>query len=348
MEGLDFSQITIQQLITHRIGNKMKEEPLLLASEETITDPETEGLLLNYFLQPMKGEDMYAFTHSAELNMNEVYAFVTRLFGASENFIDTSQHIARLLFDCTTHPKIKSGDLNIVLFKDIIFEDEILDAVGLFKSESHSPFIKMDHSGTHFRINHDYGFEAKKVDKGCLILNTDKKDGYRMYIVDTINPSSDAVYWKDEFLQAKAVENEYYQTQQFLSLAKNYVTEEYATTFEVSKADQIDLLNRSVDFFKQHDTFDQQNFETSVLQDSEIIDSFRKFDTSYSTENGIERADQFDISSAAVKKQARFFKSVLKLDKNFHIYIHGDKDMIERGVDEDGRKYYKLYYDVEQ
>jgi hypothetical protein len=38
---------------------------------------------------------------------------------------------------------------------------------------------------------------------------------------------------------------------------------------------------------------------------------------------------------------------VLKLDKNFHIYIHGGRDMIERGVDESGRKYYKIYYNEE-
>ena len=52
----------------------------------------------------------------------------------------------------------------------------------------------------------------------------------------------------------------------------------------------------------------------------------------------------FDISSAAVKRQSRVFKSVLKLDKNFHIYIHGDRQLIERGTEKDGRKYYKIYY----
>jgi hypothetical protein len=45
----------------------------------------------------------------------------------------------------------------------------------------------------------------------------------------------------------------------------------------------------------------------------------------------IDREDGFSISAEAVKKQSRVFKSVLKLDKNFHIYIHGDKELIERG-----------------
>ncbi len=37
------------------------------------------------------------------------------------------------------------------------------------------------------------------------------------------------------------------------------------------------------------------------------------------------------------------FKSVLKLDKNFHNYIHRDRNKIEQAVDEKGRKYYNIY-----
>jgi hypothetical protein len=36
-------------------------------------------------------------------------------------------------------------------------------------------------------------------------------------------------------------------------------------------------------------------------------------------------------------------KQVVKLDKNFHIYIHGDKKNIEEGSDDKG-KFIKLYY----
>ena len=55
----------------------------------------------------------------------------------------------------------------------------------------------------------------------------------------------------------------------------------------------------------------------------------------------------FPISSAAVKQQARVFRSVLKLDRNFHIYIHGNRELIQQGKDADGRKFYKIYYDTE-
>lgn len=37
-------------------------------------------------------------------------------------------------------------------------------------------------------------------------------------------------------------------------------------------------------------------------------------------------------------------KRVLKLDKNFHVYIHGDASKIKIAEDEKG-KYIKLYFD---
>jgi hypothetical protein len=61
----------------------------------------------------------------------------------------------------------------------------------------------------------------------------------------------------------------------------------------------------------------------------------------------IDQQDNFAISADAVKRQARVFKSVLKLDTNFHLYIHGDREKIERGVDESGRKSDKIYYEQE-
>jgi hypothetical protein len=85
-----------------------------------------------------------------------------------------------------------------------------------------------------------------------------------------------------------------------------------------------------------------------VFEEEGMIDAFDRFGKAYKEEKSVAFDDHFDISTHAVKRQARVFKSVLKLDKNFHIYIHGDRDRIERGVDErTGRKFYKIYYDEE-
>jgi hypothetical protein len=57
-------------------------------------------------------------------------------------------------------------------------------------------------------------------------------------------------------------------------------------------------------------------------------------------------AEEFPISEAAVKKSQKHFKSIIKLDKNFHIYIHGDKSKIKQDQDETG-KFYKVYFEKE-
>ena len=48
------------------------------------------------------------------------------------------------------------------------------------------------------------------------------------------------------------------------------------------------------------------------------------------------------INDAAVKKTSRILKSVIKLDKNPYIYIHGDRKLIQQGQDENG-KYYIIF-----
>jgi hypothetical protein len=347
MTGLDFTQATLVQLITHHIGNKLKEEKYKLSNEITLVKPETREFLLKYFLSTLKAEEVYSFTHPVQLHQNDVFAAAESLFKDPDSFIETSQHLAKLLYEYSVHPKILEGELNVALFSEAVLDGKKLQAIGIFKSEKHVPFLKMNSKSSKFVIDHDFGFEIDRIDKGCLIFNTQKIDGYRVFIIDNASKAEEAKYWKDDFLKVKPVANEFHQTQQFMSITKDFVTKKLSEDSNVSKADKIDLLNRSVDYFKTHDSFDKKEFEKDVLQDSGIIRSFRNFDSNYRDKNNIELEDSFDISLSAVKKQARVFKSVLKLDKNFHIYIHGNRDLIEQGVDQDGRKYYKIYFEKE-
>lgn len=344
---LDFTQVELQQLITHHVGNKLRDENYLLSNEVTTFEEETKNFILKYFLLTVKAEEFYSFNHSVKLELNDIYSVTENIFSNQKKFIPNSQSIAKLLYEQSMHPKIKEGELNIAYFSNVVLDDEVVEAIGIFKSETDVPFLKMRNQKSKFTIKHEYGFEIKGVDKGCIIFNTDQKNGYRILIIDNANKSAEAQYWKDDFLKVKPVANEFHQTNQFLGIAKNFVTKQLDEDFEVSKADKIDLLNRSVEYFKTHESFDKKEFEKEVFQDAGIIKSFRNFDNNYRQENEIELTDNFDISPQAVKKQARVFKSVLKLDKNFHIYIHGNPEMIEQGVEKDGRKYYKIYYDRE-
>lgn len=347
MTTLDFTQVELQQLITHHVGNKLRDEKYLLSSEATTFEEETKNFLLKYFLLPAKAEEFYSFTHSVKLELNDIFSVAENIFTSPKKFIPNSQNIAKLLYEQSMHPKIKEGELNIAYFLNVVLDDEVVEAIGIFKSETDVPFLKMKNQKSKFNINHDYGFEIKGVDKGCIIFNTDQQNGYKILIIDNANKSAEAQYWKDDFLKVKPVANEFHQTNQFLGIAKDFVTKQLSEEFEVSKADKIDLLNRSVEYFKTHENFDKKEFEKDIFQDTGMIRSFRSFDSNYRKENDIELTDNFEISPQAVKKQARVFRSVLKLDKNFHIYIHGNRELIEQGVEKDGRKFYKIYYQKE-
>ncbi len=346
MITVDFSDIELSKIITHHVGNKTREENFQLSDTESFIENETDVYLLKYFLQSFKTEEFYCFTHAVELVMNDVYNLIHSMFANYNDFVELSKTIPKLLYEYSTHPKVKEGELNIVYFTNAVIDDDTVDCIGIFKSETDVPFLKMKNRNSKFEINHEFGFELKGIDKACIIFNISAEEGYRMLIIDS--KSSDAQYWKNDFLQVKPISDEFHQTNQFLSIAKNFVTKQIPEEFEVSKTDQIDLLNRSVDYFKKHEKFDKQEFETEVFHHPNIIESFKTFDENYCQKNEIELNDSFDISPQAVKKQAKAFKSILKLDKNFHIYIHGSKELIEHGVENDGRKYYKIYYEKEE
>lgn len=338
--------ISIKNLLLHKVGNKLNQDELIISKSPVNIGEDLKQVLINYFFSSYKPDELYRFHHDIDLSLNEVYSCVTKVFDNPDLLYEESINFAKHLYNQSIHPKIKSGEFYVAYFKDCILDGETLDALGLFKSENKDTFLEIEETNKKFGIESKQGVNINKLDKGCLIFNTEKEKGYILSIIDNTNRGSDAQYWKDNFLGVEPKKNEYHLTNQFLGIAKQFVTK-HLDISEVSKTDKIDFLNRSVDYFKQHEIFEKQNFEEEVFRDNDIIESFRKFNQTYRTENEIELADNFQISTQAVKKQAKIFKSVLKLDKNFHIYIHGNSDLIEQGIDEKGRKYYKIYYENE-
>lgn len=340
-------QRMIQSISIHKVGNKLSDESLRLSKQGVLLNEALQDALSQYFFSSFKSEEYYRFYHTIELSLNEVYTCISKIFDNPELLHKQSENLAKHLYDKSMHPKIKGGELYVTYFKDCSLNGETLDAVGLFKSENKDTYIQVEPAIDGFEIESRQGININKLDKGCLVFNTGKEHGYMLSIVDNTNKGNEAQYWKDDFLSVLILNNDFTQTNQFLGITKQFVTKQIDDEFEMSKTDKIDLLNRSVDYFKKHEQFDKEEFEQEVFFHPNVIESFQKFDQNYRRENEVELADNFDISAQAVKQQARAFKSVLKLDKNFHIYIHGNRELIEQGIDENGRKYYKIYYEHE-
>lgn len=350
---LSFFEASLAQLSVHRVGNKSHDEFYVLSDAPVPLQDEVLNNLLNqFFLRPFeKVNEVYRFFHSSgNLELNEICHFAAAMFADSTVFHEAGQSIAKFLYEVSGHPNIKPGEIYIAQFKNVQMDGELHDAIGIFKSETKDTYLKVQPDSGGFGLTYEQdAININKLDKGCLILNSDKAEGYNVIVIDQTNRSSEAVYWKDEFLKLRIRNDNYNQTSNTLNVYKNFITNKVDEEFEMSKADKIDLLNRSMKYFKEKEVFDMDEFSEEVIGNEQAINSFKNFKQQYENEYDTEIKDSFDISEQAVKKQARVYKSVLKLDRNFHIYIHGDKELIEKGFDDaKAMNYYKVYFKEEQ
>jgi len=334
------NEALIDSLVLHEVGNRVNDETLVLSKNLVNISDELISMLSSFFITPFKTDRYFNLYDKQGVENNEIFQNISLIFDDKENLYEASVKLAERLYDITDNTKIKGGELYVVHFKDCFLDGEELEAVGIFKTENKEPFLKIYPTSGNYIVEQEEGISLKKLDKGCIIFNTEKENGYLVAISDGIK-SSDEKYWCDDFLQIKPFDNSYTKTQNIMQACKDFIEEKLPEEFEVSKADKIDILNRSMDYFKSHEVFDKPEFEKEVFQQPEIIESFREF-----KDEEIPTDLTFEIAPQAVKKQSKIFKSVLKLDKNFHIYIHGDRSLIERG-EEEGKKYYKIFYEKE-
>ncbi|MCU0429332.1 MAG: nucleoid-associated protein [Cytophagaceae bacterium] len=347
---IKIEDLTLRNLVVHFVGNQQKEEELRISkSEMHLNDTDLESLLMKYFLSPFKNPEYYHLFHEAELDLNELYAYCSKIFADPDCFYLQSISIAKHLYENSVHPKVKGGELYIVYLENIQVENEITDAIGIFKSESKETYLRVSLKGENYEINSDHGININKLDKGCVIFNLDKEKGFRVCVSDSTNQWQEARYWKDEFIRVKPREDSYYHTQQYMQLCKGFIDEKLKDSFEVNKADEVDLMNKSVKFFKEKEVFDWNEFSQEIIQQPEVIDAFKEYKDQFQKERSVHIYDEFDISKGAVKNTTKIFKSVIKLDRNFSLYIHGNQDHIERGFDDvRGMNYYQLFFKEEK
>ncbi|MEP6748284.1 MAG: nucleoid-associated protein [Bacteroidota bacterium] len=347
MTGID--SVLLKDVIVHRVGNPTRGEELKCSVNPlTLNDEIVNGLLTKYFLGAFNENELYHFTHLNDLQLNEVFTYVRDLFEDPSLLVKQSVLLAQFLYSKSTHVKVKEGELYVAMFDKVHYDGEYVPAIGIFKSENKETFLKVFPHGQSYEVIQEEGININKMDKGCLIFKTDTAGGYRVCVTDNTNKQADAQYWVNDFLQVKSCSDSYNNTDKYLNLCKNFITKEYGEKFNIEKSEQLDMLNRSIDYFKTKEQFSLKEFNNEVIHHPEVVDSFMQYKQNFEKSRNYEIEDEFDINLSAVKKQAKVFKTVLKLDKNFHIYIHGRRDLIEKCIDETtGKKYYKIYFEEE-
>lgn len=343
---INFSNALIKQLVIHRVGSKLNEEGYFLSkhTNSNIGD-DVQPILRDFFTSSFNQPEFNQFTHPTAPENNDIFQLSCRFFAYKDQFLEVSNDLAALLYHHSTHPKVKGGEMYVVHLSGVVVDGMNTEALGIYKSENKTPFMKVFHTGDAYDYTLDEGIDLHTIDKSCIILNVNESDGYRVCIHDRGARQDEARYWKTDFLGLKPCADSYNKTKQYMSLCKEFIEQQLPADFEVAKTDQIELLNRSVAFFKSNEKFDYDTFAQEVLPDKMVQESFDRYKNDYEQRNELELNDGFDISDGAVKNRSKFFKSVLKLDKNFHVYVHGNKEFIEQGFDEDrGLNYYKLFY----
>lgn len=341
---INYSQAGIDGLAVHGVGNRHNEGVLKLSAHPLdVNSALLRSLLCKWFFSPFRDPSRYTF--SGDEQGQSLAAMAKYLLANPASLHENSSLLAERLFNITEHPNIKAGELYVGCFTQLGYKDQMCHAIGIFKSETKDNFIKVDSGRSDYKLSAHEGININKLDKGCIILAVEGEEVPVVLLVDTAN-RTEARFWKEEFLRLVPMQDSFHQTKNLMNMTRQFVDEKLQEDFSASKADQADMLNRSMDFFKSHDTFKQDEFETEVLGDESVIESFRDYGRNFGGEQTV--IDNFEISAQAVKRQARVFKSVIKLDKNFHIYVHGNRELIEKGFDDlAGKNFYKLYFEKE-
>ncbi|MFN3404790.1 MAG: nucleoid-associated protein [Cytophagaceae bacterium] len=346
---LEFGEVKLKNLIIHKVGNSLQEEGIVIAQKPLVFKEDiVKELLLKYFLSPFKGDVFYNFDHETDLNLNELFCFCSEIFDDPDSFFIQSVNIAKHLYSKSNHHNIKGGEFYLVYFENVIVNNDVTDAIGLFKSENKETYLKVFHQEDSVEVEYEQGVNINKLDKGCLIFNLEREKGYKLCIVDNTNKSQEAQYWKNDFLKIKQHQDNYFHTEHYLHMCKNFFSNALDEQYEVEKADKIMLMNKSVNYFVKKESFNVREFENEVMEQPELIEAFKNYKEEYKQKFDVPAYDEFEISDRAVKQTKKIFKSVIKLDKNFHIYIHGNRDYIQKGFDEErGLSYYQVFFKEE-
>lgn len=337
--------LSIANCIVHVVGNKAADDGLFLSQDPITLDKQTGIILEKYLLSPITNDGYYGFWHETDLELNEVYSYVRKIFSDQAAFAEMSRNIAKYLYACSTHPKVKSGELCIVHFNNIIVDAVTCDAIGIFKSENKDTFLRVIREGGKTTLIGDSGINVNKLDKGAVIFNTESDSGYWVAVVDKTNKASEAKYWTEEFLKVRQRKNNYNQTENLIAVTREFVAKMAPSEF---KSERAAIINRSNDAIKA-DKVNVSDYAQKVFESHALADQFEEYARKKSVDQNLQMDDEFQPSQQAISKKRTTSLTTIKLDQNFDIHIRGGEDFLEKGYDEEkGMKYYKLYFKEEK
>lgn len=336
--------IKISSLSVHRVGNKAAVEGVELSERPVKMDDALAEILKGYFLMAFKDDEKFHFSHPTDLGLNSVYSYVNSIFSDISSFHEQSRNIAKFLYEQSEHPNIKSGDFYVIYLKDCILDGETVDAVGLFKSENKDTFIQINPVSGGFSVESHTGMSIHKLDKGCLVFNTREADGYSVCVVDNSN-RSDAKYWVNDFLQLKRVEDDYKQTEQAVTLCKNFIKQLPEVYDKAAKATMMNKVMETL----ACENVSLGSIASHAFEQMGTADAFMSYADEFQTKEEITFKDSFQGKEEVLVRRKVSAVTKIKLDGNFEINVLGGEEYLERGYDKKrDMRYYTLFFREEK
>ena len=336
----------IKHVIAHRVGNKLRGEGVGFSSKEMEVNGISDALI-QLIDKSFKTNDYYHF--SGDLEANPVYSFAKSIFESPTEFKAQSNHIAKTLYESSVHPKVKTGELCVIYMTDVELEDSLVDAIAIFKSESHQEMLQFDWCEHGYVARKTTGISLSKTDKGALIYNVNAEEGYKIQVVDKVSRTGDAKYWKDNFLRVASYNGGHHQTSNLVAVCNEFVNTQVKENENLSRLEKAMIASRVKDILLQSvtESMSMEDYAKAVFKDSDLVAKFTEYVDSS------DKALELNVESISIDKQAiakrKNSVSTIKLDNNFELYINGAEDRISKGYDSDAAlNYYKLYFEKEQ
>ena len=340
---INLSEINIQQIGIHYLNKELEK---VVISEQPVTPSDNNMVkkLVKGLYHRFSLEVPFEFSNLRTEDSNRASNLIRQKFNSQVSFQEISVELASLYLDSYETENMKSGYLILLDLTNIMINEVSCSGLGILRSHEAEEFISPKQLNQFIDIDVLQGISLKNLEINCLIVREENTKTDQVFFK---NPSLEFKnnFFMDQYLSVVPVINEYHQTQGQINIYKSFVENELNLD---SKIEKFDKINDSMQFLNQHDNFQISDFEEEVIKDPETIDSFKEFRQNFSDENDIELSDDFIISKNAVKNNTRYVRNVIKLDKNFHVYVHGNRQNIVKGYDEEKDLYYYQIYFKEE
>ncbi len=337
----------ITSISIHKVGNKSNNEPIILSDNKFNPDDELTPLLKEFFLKPFreKEENYYQFNHETDLEFHPLFTLATNVFNTPEKTHEFSKEIATHLYDQSTHPHIKNGEVYVVHFENCMLDNKKVDVLGVFKSEIKQDFLQFSETPNQIEAFLKHGVHLNKLDKGCLIFNTNKEEGYKVLSIDSNR--YDTRYWLESFLGVEHFADDNFFTKSYLKFCQDFARNVVLPAED--KKEEVLFMNRAVNHFAKNDEFEETHFLNDVIENPALIPEFKHYKEERAPRYKIEDITTFPIANTAVTAARKKIKNVINLDTNIQIKLdfinpESAERFVEKGWDEEKQMYYYLVY----